>query len=792
MKMNRYLLPLAACSALMLSCAEEQETAPITQGKVTFEVPDFEEELSVDTRMAVTISSAGAAFNWTAGDTLGVFPDEGYQTAFPISDGTGTSSAEFDGGAWALRTSTDYAAYYPFQHPMDAVNKRAIAVSYVGQCQLGNNMTTHLGDYDYLAAPFTEVSSTGNTTFSFAHMGALVRLRLYVPASDSYSSVTLKSIGTKFVTAGTFDLTATSPALSATATSDAITLDLTNVSSDAADDLITLYLMVAPANLSSAQIAVTLAGATKNYLGSVTGKNYEAGTIYSHTVELEAEASSEPVVGDHAYVDLGLPSGLKWATCNIGATKPEEYGDYFAWGETTGYNSGKITFNWSTYKYCNGDYNKLTKYCNNSSYGNNGFTDTKTTLDLADDAARANWGGSWRMPTHAEQEELINNCTTTWTTVNGVYGRLFISKTNGKTLFLPAAGYRGEAPLFGAGSFGYYWSSSLYSGSPFNAWLLLFGSSDVYASSGSRYYGRSVRAVWSESVAVTSVQVTSDATLVNVGETLQLSVNVLPTNASNKTVTWSSSNEDLATVSSNGLVTAVAAGSVIITATANDGSGVCGTYEILITVPDDNGHDYVDLGLPSGLKWATCNIGATKPEEYGDYFAWGETTGYNSGKTTTFSWSNYKYCNGDYNKLTKYCDNSTYGNNGFTDTKTTLDLADDAARANWGGSWRMPTQEECKELINNCTTTWTTENGVYGRLFTSKTNGKTLFLPAAGLRSGSSLVDAGSFGYYWSSSLISGYPYIARTLDFYSTNVTTYNNTRYYGQSVRAVCSASK
>lgn len=497
MKINSFLLPMAAC-ALMLSCVEEQDNAPITQGKVTFEVPDFVEDdgALADTRMAVTVTSSGATFKWSEGDTLGVFPDEGYQTAFPISDGTGTSSAEFDGGAWALRASMEYAAYYPFQHPMDAVNKRAIALSYVGQCQSGNNTTTHLGGYDYLAAPFTEVSSTGNTTFTFAHMGALVRLRLYVPAADSYSSVKLKSSGTKFVTAGTIDLTATSPALSATTTSDEITLDLTGVSSDAADDLITLYLMMAPANLSSTQIAVTLAGATKNYLGSVTGKNYDAGTIYSHTVELEAEATSDPVVGDHAYVDLGLPSGLKWATCNVGASSPEEYGDYFAWGETTGYNSGKTTYDWSTYKYCNGSSSTQTKYCNNSSYGNNGFTDDKTTLDLVDDAARANWGGIWRMPTQEECKELINNCTTTWTTVGGVYGRLFTSNINGNSLFLPAAGYRYDTSLRDAGSYGYYWSSSLYSDNPNGAWSPYFGSIHVNPDYGSgRCRGQSVRAV---------------------------------------------------------------------------------------------------------------------------------------------------------------------------------------------------------------------------------------------------------------------------------------------------------
>ena len=101
------------------------------------------------------------------------------------------------------------------------------------------------------------------------------------------------------------------------------------------------------------------------------------------------------------YVDLGLTSGTKWATCNVGASKPQDYGDYYAWGEVT----PKETYNWSTYKYGSA-YNQLTKYCSSSSYGKDGFTDSKTTLDLSDDAAYVNWGGKWRMPTKAQQDEL--------------------------------------------------------------------------------------------------------------------------------------------------------------------------------------------------------------------------------------------------------------------------------------------------------------------------------------------------------------------------------------------------
>ncbi|MDY4512770.1 MAG: hypothetical protein SPE10_04900, partial [Paludibacteraceae bacterium] len=119
--------------------------------------------------------------------------------------------------------------------------------------------------------------------------------------------------------------------------------------------------------------------------------------------------ASDPANG-HEYVDLGL--SVKWATCNVGASKPEEYGNYYAWGETT----TKSTYNWSTYKWCNGSKTTLTKYNTSSSYGT---VDNKTVLELADDAARANWGGAWRMPTDAEWTELRENCTWTWITKNG-------------------------------------------------------------------------------------------------------------------------------------------------------------------------------------------------------------------------------------------------------------------------------------------------------------------------------------------------------------------------------------
>lgn len=173
-------------------------------------------------------------------------------------------------------------------------------------------------------------------------------------------------------------------------------------------------------------------------------------------------APNECMENGYEWVDLGLPSGVKWATCNVGATKPEEYGNYYAWGET----EPKTTYNWSTYKWCNGSGTTLTKYNTDSDYGT---VDDKTVLDPEDDAARANWGGAWRMPTNEELEELRINCAWTWTddyNGTGVDGQIVTSRKNGNSIFLPTAGYYSDKYAWSPGGFGEYWSSSLRTGDP--------------------------------------------------------------------------------------------------------------------------------------------------------------------------------------------------------------------------------------------------------------------------------------------------------------------------------------
>ncbi len=393
-------------------------------------------------------------------------------------------------------------------------------------------------------------------------------------------------------------------------------------------------------------------------------------------------------------VDLGLPSGLLWAECNVGATTPEGYGDYYAWGET----QTKTVYNWGNYRYGHNSH-ELTKYCDDPNYGLNGYTDDLTTLEPGDDAATANLGNGFRIPTKTEWEEMVNNTTHEWTTQNGVYGWKFTSTNNGKSIFLPAAGETVSA-LHDVGEGGHYWTSTLGADGPNYAWQLAFTST-------------------------------------------QLGGDLQPVTRSSRY------------------------GGITIRAVREPEAG------------------WVDLGLPSGLLWAECNLGATTPEGYGDYFAWGETQ-----PKSDYSWSTYAYCTvnggGSVATLTKYNTSTTYGT---PDNLTTLVAADDAATVNMGDGARTPTKAEWEELVNNTTAVWTTQNGVAGRKFIA-VNGNSIFLPAAGFRFYTAPVSSvGTDGNYCSSSLDTDNPTDAHIFSFDedSQNMGTNNYRRYYGRSVRAV-----
>lgn len=256
------------------------------------------------------------------------------------------------------------------------------------------------------------------------------------------------------------------------------------------------------------------ASASAQYYMNVVQKDGEKVQYLVSNIDSVYFSNEKDPVTNYEFVDLGL--SVKWATCNVGATKPEEYGDYYAWGETEPYyedgyaqedpqshwKEGKSAgYAWPSYKWCSGSSTTLTKYNTNSGCGT---VDNKTTLDPEDDVAHVKWGGSWRMPTLEEQNELRNNCTWTWyssgnSEFGGVAGYKVTSNKEGYTdrfIFLPAAGYRYVTRLDSVGSDTFYWSSSLSSDGPDCAWgIVFFGSGLVYVDHVDRRFGPSVRPV---------------------------------------------------------------------------------------------------------------------------------------------------------------------------------------------------------------------------------------------------------------------------------------------------------
>lgn len=390
----------------------------------------------------------------------------------------------------------------------------------------------------------------------------------------------------------------------------------------------------------------------------------------AESIDYVAMLDAQPVTcpDDHHphIIDLGLST--KWACCNVDAHAPEEYGGYYAWGEI----EEKAVNNWSTYTHTDGS----SKTCNLGS-------------DIAGtqyDVAHVKWGGSWNMPTKDQVTELLDNCETEWTTMNGVKGRKFTGP-NGNSIFLPAAGYHPESSVIQEGGGSGIWTSTFVGNSYYGrAYTLSFGPDyakcDQWAS---LCHGNTIRPVRVQGAQrVTSITLDETSLTLQKGGTHSFIATILPEDADNKAVTWESSDESVATVDQTGMVTAIAAGhSCIITCFATDGSGVYAECQVKVTdaggtayltCPDDNHPHIIDLGLST--KWACCNVGANKPEEYGGYYAWGETE-----PKEEYNWSNY---------------------NGISDALTELPPQNDAATANWGEGWKMPTVKQMNELVNNC------------------------------------------------------------------------------------------
>jgi len=404
-------------------------------------------------------------------------------------------------------------------------------------------------------------------------------------------------------------------------------------------------------------------------------------------------------------VDLGLPSGIKWANMNIGANNMKEYGSYFAWGET----EPSTDYAWSSYKW--GSWNENLKRASLTKYNN--------ALNPEDDAASTNWGGKWRMPTKDEFQELIDNCDAQFETLsNDSVVVKFTSKKNGKSIYLPLAGWFNGRHITWERQFGYYWTSTVGE-NPMNAYTACF-----------------------------TIEKYED--------------------------------QDLISVISEGHRRPV--GKPVRPVIGKDDES-----------PAPAGVEAVDLGL--SVKWANMNVGASAPEAWGSYYAWGETH-----TKEQYGWY-YTVYTGEFDELgneSYYLTTPNYkwgtyktGMTGYTGI-TTLEAEDDAATVNWGNGWRTPTKADFKELLKYTEYSTGTEGGVAYAKFTSKVNGKSIYLPAGGYYDGKSNKSVNVNGAYYSSTVNSDNFAKAFCLYFLAEEKGVASHSRCMGFNIRPVKDAEK
>lgn len=467
------------------------------------------------------------------------------------------------------------------------------------------------------------------------------------------------------------------------------------------------------------------------------------------------------------YVDLGL--SVMWADCNVGATSPFETGNYFAYGEIR----PKDTYTNKNYKFYNPDIlNGVTKY---NLFSKCGPVDYKYRLDMEDDAARANWGSDWRMPTIEELQELVNLCYWEWTeSENGVSGYT-VTGPNGNSIFLIAGGYMNQDK--NDVSCNSYLSSSLDFNNHGHALGLDFAEDYYEIYPEGRSYGELIRPVYSGETPANTISIShfslkeSEITL-SVGDRYQLHFDMdsLPVSP----LLFAKANNSLMAYS-DGSIIAYAPGTTTIEANLGEYISQC----VVTVLEPQIVAEAVDLGL--SVNWATCNLGAESPEKDGYYYAWGETQ-----PKKEYSANTYRWYDRESGMFTKYITDSLSGQ---VDGKTVLDAEDDAAHEYWGGNWRMPSNKEIQELISLCDWEQTTINGVEGYKISSQVEGyenNWIFIPITGCKVGTTFFEDEE-GYYWTNTVNQDDQTMADYLYLDRDYMSVWHYYRYQGRSIRAV-----
>lgn len=284
----RFFLPMGVVALLLafVSCTNDISEVHSNELKqIVMTASDFETENGSRTNFQIT--NAGAEFSWAANDTVGIFPNTGAQAYFPMTSGAGTKSAKFDGGGWALKNASTYGSYYPFIADF-YLNKHAIPVDYTGQAQTGDASTAHLGAYDFMAAAAASPKN-GNVTFAFKHLGALIQLKLTLPQATTLKSVTLTAADDVFSVKGKVDIMASTLCIEPVTSANELTLTLKDVATTEANQVVTLYMMLPPANLSEQTLKAVVTTADKGTMEmALESKNFQAGKAYGLSGVMES------------------------------------------------------------------------------------------------------------------------------------------------------------------------------------------------------------------------------------------------------------------------------------------------------------------------------------------------------------------------------------------------------------------------------------------------------------------------------------------------------------------------
>ena len=565
-------------STVLCSCSSDIQP-DFSMSEIIFKA-SIEPNTCLSTR---TCMGENGTILWNPAEEIGIFIDQGYVETFVSQNTEPARIVDFKGfleGMVDELPSGKYVwAVYPYNFTQYNGESNTVTVC------LPDIQTAKPGTFDSGCYPTMARSSTTNLTF-YAICGGI----RFSVKREGIHTISIKGNNNENL-AGTISATLGGdgrPEIRSTYNAHKMVV-INTPEGNTFQPGVYYYLTMLPVELKKG-FSITFYSDTEKgtYISNnpQTVKRSVFGTIENMDEKVSNwESITEPLPEPEA-VDLGF--SVKWASFNLGASKPEEFGDYYAWGETsphylpgsgqskypewkTGMENG---YNWTNYKWCNGNQNSITKYNLNTYYGT---VDNKTVLDLEDDAARVNLGGLWRMPTFTELDELEKNCTSEWVTENGVRGQRITSKIEGytdKSIFIPAAGYRSINSF--DGGFGYYWSSSINHTNCAYSYFLLIDTGIPRWMCQSRAFGRSIRPVYGEFIPVSSIDFKDKNPVFKSNETVQPNVIILPENASAKDIHLESSDISVIDFDYEGNIKTRSAGTATITAYASNGiSATC-------------------------------------------------------------------------------------------------------------------------------------------------------------------------------------------------------------------------